>query len=71
MGKLLQAAVHTSFQHCALSSGFFFCARAKSIKFYDVPVGYVKEEEEMRFHCELEPFNERDANIIHLKCPSN
>ena len=35
------------------------------MKFYDVPVGYVKEE--VRFHCELEPFNARDANSIHLK----
>ena len=47
---------------------FLFRAWAKSIKFYDVPVGYVKEE--VKFHCELEPFKARDANSIHLKCPS-
>ena len=34
---------------------------------YDVPLGDVKEE--LRFHCELEPFNMRDANNICLKCP--
>ena len=31
--------------------------------FYDVPVSYVK------FRCELEPFNTRNANSIRLKCP--
>ena len=36
--------------------------------FYDVPVGYVQEE--LKFHCELEPFKARDANSIRLKCPS-
>ena len=36
--------------------------------FYDVPVSYVKEE--LRFRCELEPFNVRNANSIHLNCPS-
>ena len=36
--------------------------------FYDVPVSYVKEE--LRFRCELEPFNARNANSIRLKCPS-
>ena len=60
--KLLQAAVHKMSQHCALSSGLFFCTRTKGIKFCDVPVGYVKEE--LRFRCELEPFNMRDANSI-------
>ena len=45
-----------------------FRARAKGIMFYDVPVSYVKEE--LRFRCELEPFNARNANSIHLKCPS-
>ena len=39
-----------------------FRARAKSIHFYDVPVGYVKEE--LRFCWELEPFNTRDATSI-------
>ena len=54
----------------ALRSEFWllFRAREKGIKFYDVPVGYVKEE--LRFCCELEPFNARDANSIRLKCPS-
>ena len=32
--------------------------------FYDVPVSYVKEE--LRFRCELEPFNARNANSIVL-----
>ena len=45
-----------------------FRARAKGITFYDVPVSYVKEE--LRFRCELEPFNARNANSIRLKCPS-
>ena len=36
--------------------------------FYDVPVSYVKEE--LRFRCELEPSNERNANSIRLKYPS-
>ena len=41
----------------ALRSEFWllFRARAKGITFYDVPVSYVKEE--LRFRCELEPFN--------------
>ena len=45
-----------------------FRARAKGIMFYDVPVSYVKEE--LRFRCELEPFNTRNANSIRLNCPS-
>ena len=36
--------------------------------FYDVPLSYVKEE--LRFRSELEPFNGRNANSIHLKCTS-
>ena len=44
-----------------------FRARVKSLKFYDVPIGYVKEE--ARFRCELELFKARDANSIRLKCP--
>ena len=66
-GKLLLAAVHTLTQ---LRSEFWllFRARAKGIMFYDVPVSYVKEE--LRFRCELEPFNARNANSIHLNCPS-
>ena len=69
MGKLLQAAVHTH-KLSVLRSEFWllFCAWAKGIAFYDVPVSYVKEE--LRFRCELEPFNARNANSIHLKCPS-
>ena len=55
-----------------------FRARAKGIHFYDVPV-----KEELRFRCELEPFNTRDAtsilsafnttdtNSIWLKCTIN
>ena len=66
-GKLLQAAVHTLTQ---LRSEFWllFRAWAKGIMFYDVPVSYVKEE--LRFRCELEPFNARNANSIHLNCQS-
>ena len=62
-----QAAVHTLTQ---LRSEFWllFRARAKGIMFYDVPVSYVKEE--LKFRCELEPFNARNANSIHLNCPS-
>ena len=54
----------------ALRSEFWllFRARAKGIMFYDVPVSYVKEE--LRFRCELEPFNARNANSIRLNCPS-
>ena len=54
----------------ALRSEFWllFRARAKGIIFYDVPVSYVKEE--LRFRCELEPFNTTNANSIHLKYPS-
>ena len=59
---------HTNFQRCALLSSGFFRARVKGIMFYDVPVSYVKEE--LRFHCELEPFNARNANSIRLNCPS-
>ena len=43
-----------------------FRAQARGIRFYDVPLGDVKEE--LRFRCELEPFNARDANSICLKC---
>ena len=65
--KLLQAAVHTL---TVLRSEFWllFRARAKGIMFYDVPVSYVKEE--LRFRCELDPFNTRNANSIRLNCPS-
>ena len=52
----------------ALEFWLLFRARAKGIMFYDVPVSYVKEE--LRFRCELEPFNARNANSIHLNCPS-
>ena len=67
-GKLLQAAVH---KLSALRSAEFwliFRTRVKGILFYDVPVSYVKEE--LRFHCELEPFNARNANSIRLNFPS-
>ena len=43
-----------------------FCAQARGIHFYDVPLGDVKEE--LSFRCELEPFNMRDANSVCLKC---
>ena len=69
MGKPLQA-VHThTHKLSALRSEFWlhFRARAMGIKFYDVTVGYVKEE--LRFRCELEPFNRKNANSIRLKCP--
>ena len=54
----------------ALCSEFWllFRAQAKGIMFYDVPVSYVKEE--LRFRCEWEPFNTRNANSIRLNCPS-
>ena len=51
------SCTHThSHKLSALRSEFWllFCARAKGIMFYDVPVSYVKEE--LRFRCELEPF---------------
>ena len=35
---------------------------------YDVPVSYVKEE--LRFRCELEAFNMRNAKSIRLNCLS-
>ena len=60
MGKLLQF----SDAHGVLAS---FHAMARGIKFYDVPLGDVKEE--LRFRCELEPFNARDIISICLKCP--
>ena len=46
------------------SSGLF-CAQARGIQFYDVPLDEVKE---FRFHCDLEPSNARDTNSIWLKC---
>ena len=73
-GKLVstvQAAVRThTHKLSALRSEFWlvFLAQAKGIMFYDVPVSYVKEE--LRFRCELEPFNTRNANSIRLNCPS-
>ena len=39
-----------------------FRAQARGIRFYDVPLGDMKEE--LRFRCELEPFKARDANIV-------
>ena len=42
-----------------------FHAQARVIRFYDVPLGDVKEE--LRFRCELEPFNARDEEAsAHL-----
>ena len=65
-----QAAVHahTNFQRCALRVLASFSCPGEGHNVYDVPVSYVKEE--LRFRCELEPFNMRNANSIRLKCPS-
>ena len=60
MGKLLQF----SDVQGVLAS---FHAMARGIKFYDVPLGDVKEG--LRFRCELEPFNARNVISICLKCP--
>ena len=67
MRKILQAAVHshTNFQRCALRVLASFSCPGEG---HNVPVSYVKEE--LRFRCELEPSNARNANSIHLKCPS-
>ena len=46
----------------------FFSCPGEGQTFYDVPVSY--EKEELRFRCELEPFNTKNANSIRLKCPS-
>ena len=70
-GKASTKQLYThSHKLSALRSDFWllFRTRAKGIMFYDVPVSYVKEE--LRFHCELEPFNARNANSIRLNCPS-
>ena len=63
------SCIHT-LKLSALLSEFWllFRARVKGITLCDVPVSYVKEE--LRFRCELEPFNARNANSIRLKCPS-
>ena len=69
--RMLKGKASTSScTHTVLRSEFWllFRARAKGIMFYDVPVSYVKEE--LRFRCELEPFNTRNANSIRLNCPS-
>ena len=67
--KLLQAAVHKQlYTYSHKLSALLFRAPAKGIMFYDVPVSYV--EEELRFRCELEPFNARNANSIRLNYPS-
>ena len=60
-GKVLQAAVQT-FSVALSEVWLLFRTRTKGIMFYDVPVSYVKEE--LRFCCELEPFNARNANSI-------
>ena len=71
MGKFLQVAVSDKLS--VMSSAAIvrevlasFRAQARGIRFYDVPLGDVKEE--LRFRCELEPFNARDTNSICLKC---
>ncbi len=43
-----------------------FSARARGIKFYDIPLPNVRSG--WRFCCELERHNARDANSICLKC---
>ena len=64
-----QLYTHTQTFSVTLSEFWLlFRALAKGIMFYDVPISYVKEE--LRFRCELEPFNARNANNIRLKCPS-
>ena len=70
-GKASTSSCTHTHKLSALRSKFLllFRARAKGITFYDVPISYVKEE--LRFHCELEPFNVRNANSICLKCPSS
>ena len=64
------SCTHTHTNSALRSAEFWliFRAPAKGIMFYDVPVSYVKEE--LRFRCELEPFNARNANSIRLNCPS-
>ena len=64
------SCTHTHKLSASRSAEFWllFRARAKGIMFYDVPVSYLKEE--LRFRCELEPFNAGNANSIHLNCPS-
>ena len=66
-GKASTSSCTHTHKLSALHSEFWllFHARAKGIMFYDV---YVKEE--LRFRCELEPFNTRNANSIRLNCPS-
>ena len=68
--RLLKGKASTSSCTPTLRSEFWllFRARAMGIMFYDVPVSYVKEE--LRFRCELDPFNARNANSIRLNCPS-
>ncbi len=43
-----------------------FSAQARGIKFYDIPLPNVREG--LRFRCELERHNARDATSICLKC---
>ena len=75
MGKAsTSSCTHThtnSHKLSALRSEFWllFRSQAKGIMFYDVPVTYVKEE--LRFRCELEPFNRRNANsssTLDVRC---
>ena len=70
-GKASTSSCTHTHKLSALRSAEFwliFRAQAKGIMFYDVPVSYVKEE--LRFRCELEPFNAKNANSIRLNCPS-
>ena len=67
-GKASTSSCTHTHKPSALRSEFWllFRARVKGITLCDVPVSYVKEE--LRFRCELEPFNASNANS--LKCPS-
>ena len=69
-GKASTSSCTHTHKLSALRSEFWllFRTREKGITFYDVPVSYVKEE--LRFHCELEPFNAKNANSFFLKCGS-
>ena len=69
-GKASTSSCTHTHKLSALRSEFWllFRALAKGIMFYDVPVSYVKEE--LRFRCELEAFNVRNASSIRLNCPS-
>ena len=43
-----------------------FSSQARGIIFYDVPRSDIRED--LKFRCELEPFNARDKDSVVLKC---